>query len=429
MIKQKILFISPYPISQPQHGGQKRAKAIFELYESIFAEGKFIAVYHRGLYKDDGESSILLGEQDIIKQLDEQPYASELISGRAIDDDIHVRSALAKLLVDYQPDIIHVEQVYPYLGLKPLLKDLGMHPKLIFSSQNIEYQMKRQIFQGVNMQPKIAGSLIKQTQELETDFSKAADLVIAVSQADAAEHRKMGARKVVVAPNGIDKKVPAKAELDYWKAFKQDKAISKTAVFIGSGHPPNWIGFLDMVGGNTKFIPVKSKILVAGGVSEYFKATYKPLSKYKPFWQGLVPLGRLSEEKLTGLIDSADVVLLPITSGGGSNLKTAEAIISGKRIVATTYAFRGFEEYNCLPNIYTADNRETFRDTILMALNSPYKPRTPQQVALAERVQWHYCLRPLLPELRKLSRRATMHKALRNFKRPARIVKRRLRGS
>src|SRR4051794_36685524 len=115
------------------------------------------------------------------------------------------------------------------------------------------------------------------------------------------------------------------------------------------------MGFVEMVGKDSSFLPEGNKIVLAGGISEYFRATYQG-QKYVKFWKNILPLGFLSEEHLTGLLAQSDIILLPITSGGGSNLKTAEAILSGKKIVATNFAFCGFEKYARLPNIYIANS-------------------------------------------------------------------------
>jgi hypothetical protein len=96
--------------------------------------------------------------------------------------------------------------------------------------------------------------------------------------------------------------------------------------------------------------------------------------------------------------------MLPITTGGGSNLKAAEAILSGRKIVATQYAFRGYEEYLELPNIYLADAEPEFKKSLLQAINSKYIERTPEQVELAEHVKWEYCLQPISKVVKKLAR-------------------------
>jgi len=402
MINKKVLIIGTYPIAKPIHGGQKRAKAIFEFYKNLFINTKYIGVFHRGQYPDWGEDDILLGQPDIIQKIDEFPPASELIAGEAIDNDIHVRSNMAKFLIGYRPDVIHIEQPFPYIGLKILLKELRLTPKLIFGSQNIEFVLKGGIFKGQKTLPRIRESLVKQTRDLEYNLSKKADLVISVNVEDADEHIKMGAKKCIVIPNGISRVYAPKNEINYWYDFKKQNNIKHVITFIGSGHPPNWEGFLKMVGDDTTFLPQDSKIFIAGGVSNYFKNEYKDKSKCYRFWSGVEVVGELEEPRLAALLRISDVIILPIITKRGSNLKTAEAILSGKKIVATQFSFKGFEKYLSLPNIFFANSTNKFKENIVNAIDEQYVKKTPEQDNLAKSVQWRHCLQPLAPEIENI---------------------------
>jgi Glycosyltransferase Family 4/Glycosyl transferases group 1 len=407
MIRKKLLIVAPYPVVNPQHGGQKRAKALLHFYEQHVEDVKFLGVYHRGHYQDWGKDDLLLGDPAIIGAVDTNPIQTEILVGEAIDKDINVRSYMAKTLKDFSPDIIHVEQVFPYAGLKVLINELGLHPKIIYGSQNIEHVLKRQILDASNVPKAERDNVIARTKELETEFSKEADLVIAVSAQDAEAHKKMGAKKSVIAPNGIDKSKPTSEAKKYWQQFKKTNAIDNAIVFIGSAHPPNWIGFQEMIGDRLTFLPEGSKILLAGGIADYFKQKY---GKDNAIWNKLIAVGKLSEDLLSGLLSECDILLLPITSGGGSNLKTAEAILSGKKVVATKYAFRGFEDYVKLPNIYVADSPNTFQEGIVKATKAELIVRTADETALASHVEWQYCLLPILLPLKKLSRHTIKQK-------------------
>jgi len=394
MIDKKILIVAPYPIVEPIHGGQKRAKALYDYYKTIFSNVTYTGVFHRGQYPEWGPDDILLSDSELIRKVDENPHASELVSGKAIDNDIHVRSHIAKFLMEQKPDVIHIEQPYPYLGLGPLLLELNMNPKLIFGSQNTEYVMKDSIYRGLKMPAALRKSLVEEIKKLEEELSQKADLVIAVNERDAEVHKRMGAKKCLVVPNGIEKRSPTKKSKEFWGEFKRKKNIEKIILFISGGHPPNWQGFLETVGTDTRFIPERSKIIIAGGIADYFAHQYKDHEKFSNFWSGVELIGILSEDKLGALLDASDLILLPIKSGGGSNLKTAEAILSRKKIVATKYAIRGFEAYENLPNINIAESQK-FNARIVEALHRQYVEPTPDEVRLSEQVQWKYCLQPL----------------------------------
>lgn len=396
---KKVLVMGLYPITTPQHGGQKRAKAIFNLYRTLSKDIRYVGIYHRALYSNQGSHDILLGDIEVIKKIDENPHSSEMIMGSSADKDIHVRSHLAKLLIEYQPHIIHIEQPYLYAGIRPLLKELDIKPIIIYGSQNIEFKMKQSIHEKLGIVQSVSKPMIKEIKKLEYGFSKEADLVLAVSKQDAVIHRQMGARRVVIVPNGIEKKNPTKGSIEFWKRYKKEKSIKNLVSFIASGHPPNWIGFESMLGGDIDLISKESALVIAGGVSEYFRDKYP---EHSNFWRYVSTVGRLSEDRLSGLLYESSIFLLPITSGGGSNLKTAEAILSGKKVVGTSFAFRGFEKYKELPNIYITDKPEEFKKLLVLAINTPLRVRNAEEIKLAESVQWKYCLRPLAIEVKKM---------------------------
>jgi hypothetical protein len=96
--------------------------------------------------------------------------------------------------------------------------------------------------------------------------------------------------------------------------------------------------------------------------------------------------------------------LLPITQGEGSNLKTAEALLSGKPIVATSHSFRGYEEFQYLPHITIADDPREVKAAIWRNMRRPY---TPGAVNIPDKygpLTWSFSLRPLASLLSILSK-------------------------
>jgi glycosyltransferase involved in cell wall biosynthesis len=65
------------------------------------------------------------------------------------------------------------------------------------------------------------------------------------------------------------------------------------------------------------------------------------------------------DEKNLALL-SCDAVILPVTNGGGTNLKTAEALLSGKPVIATKVAFRGYERCLSAPEVFIDDDAREF---------------------------------------------------------------------
>jgi hypothetical protein len=110
----------------------------------------------------------------------------------------------------------------------------------------------------------------------------------------------------------------------------------------------------------------------------------------------------LPEDSLGALIAATDVMILPIASGGGSNLKTAEALLSGKPIVATSYAFRAYEHFMDLPTVTIADTPSDFRNALSNALAAPTPGLTAGQKYQLTEVTWSHVLQDLIQEVSAL---------------------------
>jgi glycosyltransferase involved in cell wall biosynthesis len=205
----------------------------------------------------------------------------------------------------------------------------------------------------------------------------------------------LGAKNVVLAPNGIahnkSRALPNK--------IVKIKHTEQSFIFIGSAHQPNWIGFEAMVGFALGFLPVTSKIYLIGGVSDHFvKTLSKRTIEHVTFWQRAVGYGRVSQSRLDKLIQGADVILLPITEGGGSNLKTAEAFAANKKIIATDYAMRSYEYLEHMPNLRVVSTPQAFRAAMISALDEPLRQRSSEEQVLVDRVYWENSLKELVKE-------------------------------
>jgi hypothetical protein len=314
-----------------------------------------------------------------------------------------LRRKIEKLLLSFKPDIIQVEQCFAYIGLRQILKDLGLSPKIVYNSQNIETVVKEDVMKIAGAGKADIAKALRVIEEVETDLAKNASVLAAVSKADGKYYMSRRAKKYVLASNGIAESVHSPKAVNQWKKLFGDMGVKNIATFIGSSHLPNMQGLQQMIGYRLGFMPTDSRLVLAGGVGKHLKEYFDETNMLDiTFWQRAMSLGFLSEQELSGLIEVADVILLPIVKGGGSNLKTAEAILSGRKIVATSFAFRGYEEHLSLPNIWVADTPEAFRQSIAEALATPLQKWSDAEEKQAQKVQWHYCLKEMVEEVSKL---------------------------
>lgn len=115
-------------------------------------------------------------------------------------------------------------------------------------------------------------------------------------------------------------------EFDY-----KDDIKGNYILFIGSNFPPNTIGISFFI---EKVLPyISYKLVVAGTGMEILKEKYNGIPNLEI--HGFV-------EDLSSLYADAQFVVLPIFSGSGMKIKTAEALKYGKYIIAAPEALTGY---------------------------------------------------------------------------------------
>jgi glycosyltransferase involved in cell wall biosynthesis len=99
----------------------------------------------------------------------------------------------------------------------------------------------------------------------------------------------------------------------------------------------------------------------------------------------------VSDLELSAIKQDCHGVVLPIRHGGGTNLKTAEALALGKWIVATSTALRGFEEFLSADGVVIADNPADFRHAIRQVLQRPPFELSETSRAARDALYWDRC--------------------------------------
>jgi glycosyltransferase involved in cell wall biosynthesis len=365
---KKVLLLTTYPILHPRHGGQVRAANVAKVFSDCGWHVTSLAVY-----EPEGYAPATLGPLDVefspgsryrkFKGLD-IPLINDLLVGDFAAADDGGFSEIRKKL-PLQLDAIHVEQ--PWLW--PLALRLKGFPEyanvcLIYGSQNIEAPLKKEILEsyGVgNVTP-----VIEAIDALERNAARTADVTVAVTQTDLEVIRSWGVGNCVLAPNGI---APWQATEELKKKWGFKLPDAPWILYVASAHPPNFKGFNECLGNSLACIPPDSRLVVAGSVCEHLA---RELSESR--WSSL-NLSRLellyilSDEDLAAVKSLAHAFLLPIPHGGGSNIKTAEAIYSGKYVIGSESAFRGFESHLTLPEVKMATTPFDFHRLIREALS------------------------------------------------------------
>lgn len=398
MSDRRVLVTSTFPIQEARDGGRKRVRAIVDAYGRRFSDVVYAAVYESRHHPVAGPFDIALPPGLAAEAL-ARPLTGDLIAGRAIAGDGTVRQHFLELFRRFRPDVIHVEHPFSWLGLRRLLAEEGLDPKVVYGSANVEAPLRAEILRACGAQESLVEEVEHEIAELEREFSRECDLLAACTESDLQFHRSVGAARTVLAPNGMDPMRPGPDERRVWRERLRAEEIERFALFVASPHVPNQVGVAEIIGGGLGFLGRHERIVFAGAIGGAIQerlAREGDSVEAATFWLRAMNAGSLPEPRLQALIAEADALLLPITSGGGSNLKTAEAILADTRVIATSTALRGFEWFADFPNVWIADTRTGFRQAVREAFDAPLEPRTVAQQELAASVTWERCLAPLV---------------------------------
>ncbi|KVL88447.1 hypothetical protein WT02_26335 [Burkholderia stagnalis] len=255
-------------------------------------------------------------------------------------------------VAEFSPDIVMLEQPFMWPLIEEMLRDRIIGNALvIYSSQNNECELKKGVYEGIFNEADAELNLSR-VAEIESGIAKRADLSLAVTEEDVEYLKSMAPETDVLlyrnGHQGIDD-APAKSR---WQ--QKFKDYERNWVFVGSWHPPNIDGLHALIEGGVNDLPSgRLKVWVFGNAGPGLMATYNLKESDLPNFsiQGLA-----ETDEINSAITAATGVVLPVWGGGGSNLKTAQALLSGKTVVGSKYAFRGFENYMDEPGVFLFDS-------------------------------------------------------------------------
>lgn len=201
---KKILQLSTYPIKNPLHGGQIRVSQIRKFFEQNNYIVKSLSLSEMS-HLDYSEDDMILNADELNSLVTVDfctDYATSLIS---VKDKYF--EFLKKNILDFNPDIILLEQPWLYPAIKKMLdeKYLKSDIKIIYSSQNIEYKTKKSLLESHFQTGKNVDEVINAIKKLEYDLCQISSAVICCTQIDADEFINMGAKTTIVCNNGVSK--------------------------------------------------------------------------------------------------------------------------------------------------------------------------------------------------------------------------------
>jgi hypothetical protein len=244
-------------------------------------------------------------------------------------------------------DFVHLEQPW-LLPVVHRLRERGALGafELVYGSQNIEHELKRAILRQHRAPEE--DEITQAVLSLERQCAQEAAVVAAVTGEDAQALSAWTRAPVVLAGNGV---TPWRSDERARERWRERLGPDPFALYVASAHPPNILGLCESFGASLAGLSPAQRVVLAGHVGEFVVKTewfkrWQPLNERRT-----IAVGVLDLDDLSAVRDLAHTFLLPVTSGGGSNLKTAEALYSGRHVVATPLAMRGFEHLSDLPGL------------------------------------------------------------------------------
>ncbi|MBN1811371.1 MAG: glycosyltransferase [Anaerolineae bacterium] len=315
---------------------------------------------------------------------------------------------LADWLAQETFDVMHVEgiEMAPYLdvidAVFPSLCPPTMggderggkspRPLIVFDDHNCEYLLQKRAFlTDLRIPSRWLGAAYSFIQwqrllDYEAQACRRADLVLAVSEADAAALRKLAPDvQVTVVPNGIDTRAyqPQISNL-------KSQIPKNTLVFTGT------MDFRPNVDAVLWFAQeVLPRIRAQVEDVRFFAVGQRPHRRLEVLQDD--PAVTLTDfvEDTRPYIANAAVYVVPLRLGGGTRFKILEALAMGKAVVSTTLGAEGFPVTHG-QELLLADKPEDFAQAVVSLLNVPQKRESLGQAGRAF-VEARYDWRVIVP--------------------------------
>jgi hypothetical protein len=399
MKKIKILMLANYPIVEPRHGGQLRTFHIKQEYARAGIEVDLVSFFQEGGYQYYESTDIPLPGSlavTINKEFDYAVY--DYLSALHVAQDPVIYDKLASKIRTGGYDYVQLEQPYFWPVVKKILASqsseaAGTAPRVIFSSQNIEYEMKEEVLHKIKAPQDYVSLISDSIRQIEIELVRSAHITFAVSEQDRVKLQELGGRNdVVLLPNGVGKLDVDPQSVEGWRAIVPKEPF---ATYISSAHLPNAVGFFSLLGNSLAFLPPDRKMVVAGGVCQLIERS-EEFNKWISINRSRsILFGPVDNIGVAALRKFTQVFVLPITTGGGSNIKTAEALVTGAYVLGTSTAFRGFEHFANEAGVFIEDDPQAFRSRLVSLLSLPPNKVSEDSRRKRESLLWENTLKEI----------------------------------
>ncbi|BDS22413.1 TPA: glycosyltransferase [Klebsiella quasipneumoniae] len=382
----KILQMATYDVERPDHGGKLRSHHIRRSLRTQFNVETLSFEWDE---KVDASSLSVRLDQNRWTEFGISGMLSDWGICNFLEKDEKCYEQVCRNVHKFDPDIILLEQPFLWPLVERFFDDgtLARNVRVIYSSHNIEVIMKRQIYQDL-FSPEIAKKYTDYVDNIEKGVIKACSGAIAVSEIDAAYITRLNPdAPVKIYFNGHSKPKNGPEDKKWQSRFENRDA---NWVFVGSWHPPNINGLRDLVMALAQKEGEKNFALWAlGSVGNGLVATTPGFDAKDYPWLHIT--GLVSAEDIDSAILCSSGIVLPIWEGGGSNLKTAQALLSTKCILGAEFSFRAFEHVTSEPGVFLVKDADSLANLVTETRPERHYARSEEVYAL----EWERVLQSL----------------------------------
>lgn len=350
----KILFLAGRKFrATPQNGGEQVSLRNFEMIRRIFgAENVYLCMFSN----ECGEVNFLNAQ--IIPTYHNK---IELLINTIFLRNVCGRKGVKKVVMyvnKLNPDMVFVDSSH----IGKLVETCKIKVPVLVFFHNIEVNYTKNKFKHESIFYWFAYKSWGKNEKISV---KLADRIILLNSRDNRELCKIYGRsadyilpitfKDIFNPDRVD-------------TSKHDR---KKLLFVGSLFQPNYEGILWFIKTVMPSLDMSKYTLQI--VGKNFEQRRKELE----FGENIEVIGTV--DSLEEYYNSADAVIFPILYGDGMKVKTAEAMMYGKRIFATSEALEGYD-ISGIEEIYRCDTKEAFVEYIDKFTTDDYRGRFHKEV-------------------------------------------------
>lgn len=386
---KKITIVSTYAFYPPRGGGQNRIFYLYKELAKVFEVEIICLVSENEVYKKTEvaknlfEVRIPKTEEHAIEEWNMQKKTEIPITDIAMLFLYEKTPQFIKKIIESCNSSFCLITIQPYLY--PLIEKYIKNIPIIQESQNVEYELKKQMLKD----NKYNSDLLDTLYEVEKKTCKDTFITTICSKEDEDNLTKLYdllSFNTVYVPNGVDLNTVPFINQEQRIKLKKDLNLENEniIIFIGSYHQPNIEAVKKII--NFAKNLTEYKFIIIGSVCKYFENANTPLN--------LSLAGIVSDIEKEIYLSIADIALNPMLSGSGTNLKMLDYMASGIPVITTKIGSRGLY----IPDGYIVETSIDKFEYFIKNINGKVKIRESRKY-VEEKFSWPNIVKKLSDKL------------------------------